>query len=63
MENDSIGFVHTMVCFFLFNSLMISHEQKEMAILKLDWMEKVNYRKKLYVMGKKRSETDRFFKC
>lgn len=56
MEN-SVGFVCTMVCFFFFNSLMISHKQKEMAILKLGVMEKAKYRKKLYVIGKKRSET------
>lgn len=60
MENNSISFVHIMVWLFFFNSFMISHEQKEMAILKLDVMEKAKYRKKLcdmYVIGKKRSET------
>lgn len=60
MENNSISFVHIMVWFFFFNSLMISHEEKEMAILKLDVMQKAKYRKTLrdmYVIGKKRSET------
>lgn len=42
-----------MVWVFFFNSVMISQEKKEMAILKLDVMEKTKYRKKLWVIKKK----------